>query len=425
MTLMEKVLARENMLLAHQKVVKNRGSPGIDEMTVEELWAYCQRNWSRIRTEIADGKYVPHPVRKVDIPKPGGKGVRTLGIPCVIDRMILQAINQVLTPIFDPNFSQDSFGFRPGRSAHDALERAREHIQSGHAWIVNFDLAKFFDHVNHDVLMSRLYRKVKDKTLLRLIRIYLRSGISDNGVVTPRTKGTIQGGPLSPLLSNVILDDLDKELERRGHRFCRYGDDFNVYVKSQKAGERVLASIEKFLLEKLRLPLNKEKSGVVRPGNHIFLGYGFYGVKSSRLRIAPKSYRRFKDRIRDSCRRWKGLPMERVIEELNQFVQGWIAYFHRADGREKIRYLEAWLLHRLRNIYWRQWKTSRTRFNKLVSLDVNRDKAARASWGRDGPWASSASQAMNLALRHSHFEKFGWIGLLQTYEKLKSNVKFV
>ncbi len=425
MPLMEEIFNRKNMLLAHKRVVSNKGSPGVDGIAVDELWSYCQERWSDIRSDLLSGNYKPKPVKRVDIPKPGGMDKRKLGIPCTVDRLILQAVNQVLSPIFDPHFSKDSFGFRPGKSAHDALKRAGEHIASGHAWIVNFDLSKFFDHVDHDILMSNLHRKVKDKAVLHLIRRYLRSGSIADDKFSSTTKGTIQGGPLSPLLSNVMLDDLDKELENRGHKFCRYGDDFNIYVKSQRAGKRVLKSVEQYLEKKLHLTLNEEKSGVVRPKDHIFLGYGFYGVKSPRLRIAPKSYKRFRDKVRSNRRRWKGSSMEQVVKELNQMVQGWVVYFRLADGREKIRRLESWLMHHLRNIHWRQWKTPRTRFKKMIGLDVNRDKAARAAWGRGGPWASSATQAMNLALRNSYFENLGWIGLIRTYEKFKISVKFV
>ncbi len=422
--LMARVLSRENLLLAHKKVVSNKGAPGIDGITVDELWAFCQENWLSISSKIREGIYRPHPVKKVEIPKPGG-GKRILGIPCVIDRLILQVLNQILSPIFDEGFSEASFGFRPKRSAHDALKRAGEHIASGHTWVVNIDLEKFFDRVNHDILMARLARKIEDKLVLKLIRQYLQAGIMDNGIVQQRTEGKVQGAPLSPLLSNIMLDDLDKELERRGHRHCRFADDFNVYLKSERAGKRVMESIEHYLWKRLKLPINKEKSEVIRSNKHTFLGYSFYGYKNPKLRIAPKSIVRLKDKIRVSLRRWRGMKMQQVIAELNQMVQGWVVYFKLAEAKLHLEKLEAWILRHLRCIQWRQWKKPKTRFNKLISFQVNRKKAARVAWGRGGPWYSSATSAMNFALNHAYFRMLGWLGLLNLYSKFKTGIKFL
>lgn len=422
--LINEVLSRSNLLLAHKKVVSNKGAPGIDGTTVSELWSFCHEHWDKIRGEIIKGTYKPLPVKKVAIPKPGG-GDRILGIPCVIDRLILQALNQILTPIFDEGFSDNSFGFRPRRSAHDALKRSGEYIAAGNTWVVNIDLEKFFDKVNHDMLMGRIARKIEDKVVLKLIRRYLQAGIMDRGIVQPRKEGTVQGAPLSPLLSNIMLDDLDKELEKRGHNHCRFADDFNIYLKSERAGKRVMESIERYLWKKLKLPINQSKSCVVRVWRHTFLGYSFYGYNSPKLRIAPKSISRLKDKIRLSLTRWRGMNIESVIKELNQMLRGWVVYFRLANAKYHIGKLESWVLHHLRKIIWRQWKTARTRFQKLLALDVNRKKAATVAWGRGGPWFSSATSAMNFALNLSYFAKLGWLGLVNIYNKFKIDVKFV
>jgi RNA-directed DNA polymerase len=327
---LEKVLSRENMWRAYERVVGNAGAPGVDGMTVEALKPCLQLRWQAIRKELLDGTYSPSPVRKVEIPKPDG-GVRTLGIPTVVDRLIQQALYQALQGWYDPTFSDHSFGFRLGRGTHDALERAREHVAAGNRWVVDMDLEKFFDRVNHDILMSRLARRIEDKRILLLIRRYLQAGMMEGGLVSPRSEGTPQGGPLSPLLSNILLDELDKELERRGHRFVRYADDCNIYVRSQRGGERVLASVERFLQDRLRLKVNRDKSAVDRPWNRKFLGYTFTTRFQAQLKIAPQAVRRFKARMRTLLRRGRGQNLDRLLEELRPVLMGWTGYFRKSE----------------------------------------------------------------------------------------------
>ena len=322
--LMEVVVERENMMRAHRRVVSNRGSAGVDGMSVEELKSYLQEHWARIKGELLGGQYGPQPVLRVEIPKPGGKGMRKLGIPTVVDRLIQQAVHQVLSPLFDPDFSETSYGFRPGRSAHQAIVKAKEYVAEGRRWVVDMDLEKFFDRVHHDVLMARVARKVKDKRVLCLIRRYLQAGIMEGGVVSQPVKGTPQGGPLSPLLSNILLDDLDKELDRRGLRYCRYADDCNIYVGSRRAGERVMESVRVFLERRLRLQVNREKSAVDRPWKRVFLGFSMTWHKMPRLRVAPSSVLRFKSKLKEAFRQGRGRNLPRFIEELKPVLQGWI-----------------------------------------------------------------------------------------------------
>ena len=374
--LMEEVVRRENVYAAYQRVVRNGGAPGVDGLPVEDLMAYCQTHWVRIRGELLDGTYCPQPVRRVEIPKPGGKGMRMLGIPTVLDRLIQQALLQVLQPIIDPTFSADSFGFRPGRSAHDAVRRAREHMAAGHRWVVDLDLEKFFDRVNHDVLMARVAWRVKDKRVLRLIRRYLQAGMMVGGVVSPRREGTPQGGPLSPLLSNILLDDLDRELEQRGHRFVRYADDCNVYVQSRRAGERVLASLEMFLARRLRLKINRTKSAVAWPWERSFLGYSVTVHREPKLRIAPRSVQRLVQKLRPLLRRGRGRNLRAVIAELAPILRGWMAYFRLTQVKAPLEALDAWLRRKLRAIQWKQWKKWRTRLRELVRLGLSRERAA-------------------------------------------------
>jgi len=418
--LMEEVLRRETVLAAYQRVVRNGGAPGVDGMTVDDLMPYCREHWARIRKELLSGSYKPQSVRRVEIPKPGGKGTRTLGIPTVIDRMIQQALLQALQPIFDPTFSDDSHGFRPGRGAHGAVLRAREHIMSGHRWVVDLDLAKFFDRVNHDVLMARVARRVKDKRVLLLIRRYLQAGMMEGGLVSPRVEGTPQGGPLSPLLSNILLDEWDKELERRGHRFVRYADDCNVYVRSKAAGERVMASLERFLGERLRLQVNRDKSAVARPWSRKFLGYSVTVERKTKLKVASQSIQRLKMRLRLTFRRGRGRNLGRVVRDLGPVIRGWVAYFRLSEVKAGFEALDEWLRRKLRCILWRQWKRPRTRAKKLRLLGLDPDRARISAGNGRGPWWNAGASHMNQAVPTSRLRRMGLVGFLDEYRRLAS-----
>jgi RNA-directed DNA polymerase len=421
--LMEEVLHSENLMIALKKVTKKkRKAPGVDGMTVKQLPAFLRKKWPVIREQLLNGTYIPTSIRRKDIPKPGkGKGTRMLGIPTVLDRFIQQAILLVLTPIFDPGFSDHSFGFRPGRSAHHAVKQARGYMAEGYQWVVDMDLEKFFDQVNHDILMSRVARKVKDKRLLKLIRRYLTAGIMDKGMVTPRERGTPQGGPLSPLLSNVMLDDLDKELERREHRFCRYADDCNIYVKSKTAGERVMASLTRFLERKLRLKVNRKKSAVDRPCNRKFLGYSVTRHRYPllpRLRPAPGSIRRAKDRIREITHKGRGRNIRKVIEELNSYTRGWRNYFRLSEVVGDFKTLDGWLRRRLRKILWQQWKNPRNRRRQLLKLGVPSDLADAAKNNGRGAWWNAGSRHMNYGVSTARLTQWGLLKLLQMHRTL-------
>ena len=418
--LMEEVVRRENIAAAHARVVRNGGAPGIDGMTVEGLLPYCREHWARIREELLSGRYKPQPVRRVEIPKPDGKGTRMLGIPTVLDRMIQQALLQVLTPIFDPTFSDGSFGLRPGRSAHGAVRRAREHMAAGYRWVVDLDLEKFFDRVNHDVLMARVARRLKDKRVLLLIRRYLQAGMMEGGLVSPRTEGTPQGGPLSPLLSNVLLDELDKELERRGHRFVRYADDCNIYVQSEAAGNRVMASLERYLRERLRLQINREKSAVARPWKRKFLGYTVTWHRDPKLKVASQSLQRLKAKLRPILRRGRGRNVVGVIEELGPVIRGWVAYFRLAEVKVCFEDLDAWVRRKLRCILWRQWKKPRTRFKKLRQLGLDVDRAKTSAYNGRGPWWNAWASHMNQAIPTGMLRRWGLVSFLNEYWRLKS-----
>ena len=415
---MEEVLSRPNMLAAYRRVMSNKGAPGVDGMTVDELWDLCRARWEAIREELLGGTYIPQPVRKVEIPKPGGKGVRRLGIPTVLDRLIQQALLQVLTPLFDPTFSESSFGFRPGRSAHQALDRAKEHIAAGHRWVVDMDLEKFFDRVNHDVLMARLARRIEDKRILKLIRRYLQAGLMEGGVVSPRNEGTPQGGPLSPLLSNVLLDELDKELERRGHRFVRYADDCNIYVRSRRAGERVLDTIERFLRKRLRLVVNREKSAVDRPWNRKFLGYTFTRHYQPKFKVAPESVKRFKGRLRDVFRKARGRNLRRVLAELRPVLLGWVSYYRKSEVRVTFEELDQWIRRKLRAILWRQWKRNWTRATNLIRLGLTHVRAWTSATNGRGPWWNAGASHMNQAVPTRVLSQWGLLSLVSESQRL-------
>lgn len=417
--LMEEVVRRENLLAALKRVHANEGAAGVDGMTVDDLVDFCKAHWERTREELLGSTYVPQPVRRVDIPKPDGKGKRTLGIPTVLDRLVQQALLQVLTPIFDPTFSEGSFGFRPGRSAQGAVLRAREHIAEGHRWVVDLDLEKFFDRVNHDVLMARVARRIEDKRVLLLIRRFLQAGMMEGGLVSQRQEGTPQGGPLSPLLSNVLLDELDKELERRGHRFVRYADDCNVYVKSKEAGERVMASLERFLTKRLRLKVNRDKSAVARPWERKFLGYSVTVNRSPRLRVAPKSVQRMKAKLLPILRRGRGRHLVSTIEELNRVLRGWVAYFRLVDVKAGLEELDHWVHRRLRCIVWRRWKSPRIRAKRLRKCGLDPERARHAAYNGRGPWWNAGQLHMVDAVPTDELRRLGLVCLLDEHKRLQ------
>jgi RNA-directed DNA polymerase len=419
--LMEAVVERGNMLNAFRRVVGNKGAAGVDAMGVDELKPYLQIHWKRIKEQLLEGSYQPQLVRRVEIPKPGGRGMRKLGVPTVVDRLIQQALHQVLNPLFDPDFSANSYGFRPGRSAHQALCQAREHVAGGRRWVVDLDLEKFFDRVHHDVLMSRVARKVGDKHVLCLIRRYLQAGVMEGGLVSQPTMGTPQGGPLSPLLSNILLDDLDKELERRGHLFCRYADDVNIYIGSRRAGQRVLDSIEKFLNRRLRLRLNRQKSAVDRPWKRKFLGYSMTWHKRPRLKVAPSSLKRLKMELRRTFRQGRGRNLGKFIEELTPTLRGWVNYFRLSEVKGLFEELDGWIRRKLRCIIWRQWKRRYARAKGLMKRGIGERRAwGSASNGR-GPWWNAGASHMNQAFAKKFFDQLGLVSLLDSVLKFQSN----
>jgi RNA-directed DNA polymerase len=415
--LMEKIVSRENMMAAYHRVMANKGAAGVDRMTVEQLQPYLKEHWPRIREELLGDRYAPKPVRGVEIPKPGG-GMRQLGIPTVLDRLIQQAMHQVLMPLFDPGFSDASYGFRPGRSAHDAVLAARAHMAEGRRFVVDLDLEKFFDRVNHDVLMARVARRVQDKRVLRLIRRYLQAGLMTGGLMTARSEGTPQGGPVSPLLSNILLDDLDKELERRGHAFCRYADDCNIYVRTRRAGERVMASITRFLAERLRLTVNAAKSAVDRPWKRTFLGYTVTAHQQPRLRVAVKSVDRLRGKLRTTLRQGRGRSLAHIIEDLAPILRGWLQYFRLAEAKGVFEELDGWMRRKLRCLLWRQWKRPRTQQRRLMQRGLDQTRAWQSANNGRGPWWNAGASHMHDAYRAAFFGNLGLPSLQRLHHDL-------
>ena len=409
---MEEVCKRENRRKALKRVRANQGSPGIDGMTVDELPGYLEQHWPTIREQLMSGTYEPKPVKRVEIPKPDG-GVRKLGIPTVLDRFVQQAVQQVLQQQWGPTFSEHSYGFRPGRSAQQAVAQAQQYIAEGYGWCVDFDLEKFFDRVNHDKLMGQIAKRVGDKRLLKLIRAFLNAGVMENGLVSPSVEGTPQGGPLSPLLSNLVLDELDRELERRGHRFVRYADDSNIYVRSERAGQRVMESVKRFITEKLKLKVNESKSAVAKPQARKFLGFSFTDGKEPKRKIAPKAIDRFKERIREITHRSRGRSMEQVTAELARYVRGWRGYFGFCETPSVLRRLDSWVRRRVRCAFWRQWKTGRKRYAELVRRGASREESAQTAGSRSGPWRVSQSPALHRALSNAYLTSFGLPSLIE------------
>ena len=414
--LLEDVLERNNMLEAMYRVIRNKGSYGIDGMKTDELREHVKKTWATVKTKLLEGKYNPSPVRRVEIPKPDG-GVRSLGIPTVQDRMIQQAIAQVLSKLYEPTFSESSFGFRPNRGAKNAIKQSETYINQGYKWVIDMDLEKFFDKVNHNILMGKLEKKIKDKRLLKLIRKYLESGVLINGIKVSSEEGTPQGGPLSPLLANIMLDDVDKELEKRGHKFCRYADDCNIYVKSKRAGLRVMDSITRIIENELKLKVNKDKSAVDIVSKRKFLGFSFYFVKGvAKIRIHEKSIKRFKEKVKSITNRNRGISMDLRLLKLNDSIKGWINYFGIANAKRKLLELDKWIRRRLRACIWKQWKKIRTRYRNLVKLGIDNWKAWEYANTRKGHWKISGSPILSKSLHNKYLESIGFVSLTQTYQ---------
>ena len=405
--LMEAICDRENLNKAYKNVLKNKGVAGIDGMNVDELLPYLKEHGQRIKEQLLDGTFKLQPVKQVEIPKAGSKGTRKLGIPTVIDRFISQAILQVLQKHFDPKFSNHSYGFRPRKSAHQAISQAQKYVAEGYRHVVDIDLENFFDKVNHDKLMSEIAKAVKDKRLLKLIRQLLTAGILCNGLAKASDQGMPQGNPLSPLLSNIMLDLLDKELERRGHKFCRFVDDCNVYVRSPRAGERVMRSLTDFIEKKLKLKVNQDKSAVESVYRRSFVGFSFFNFKTLKIRLSPKTIKHFKEKVRQLTRRGKWMCMQDVIEKVAQYVKGWLAYFRYSQTSSEFWKLESWLRRRLRCAFWKQWKTGKNRFKQLRKLGVSYESASRTAGSIKGAWRVSLSPALSFAFPNSYFHEQG------------------
>src|ERR1700716_85464 len=411
--IMEEVCERANLKEALRQVRSNKGSAGVDWMTVDQLGDYLKQHWPVIREQVLNGTYEPKPVRRVEIPKPDGGGVRKLGIPTVLDRFIQQAVMQVLQRQWNPTFSQYSYGFRPRRSAHHAVAQAQQYIAQGHGWVIDLDLEKFFDRVNHDKLMGQIAKRVEDKRLLKLTRAFLNAGVMENGLVSPSVEGTPQGGPLSPLLSNLVLDELDRELERRGHRYLRYADDCNIYVRSQRAGQRVMESITQFITRKLKLKVNETKSAVAQPQERKFLGFSFTAGPEVKRVIAPKALDRVKRRIREITRRAKGISIQKTIEELASYMRGWRSYFGFCETPEVLIGLTRWVRLRLRAAMWREWKKTRRRPGALFGLGVRERLASNTAGSGRGPWYLAKAKALSVGLSNAYFKSLGLPSLFE------------
>jgi len=375
-------------------------------MTVGALPGYLVQHWPVIREQLLSGTYEPKPVKRVEIPKPDG-GVRKLGIPTVLDRFVQQAVQQVLQKQWDPAFSEHSYGFRPGRSAKQAVAKAQQYIAEGHCWCVDFDLEKFFDRVNHDKLMGAVAKRVEDRRLLKLIRAFLNAGVMEDGLVSQSVEGTPQGGPLSPLLSNLVLDELDRELERRGHRFVRYADDSNIYVRSERAGQRVMESVKRFITNQLKLKVNESKSAVAKPQERKFLGFSFTGGQELKRKIAPKAISRFRERVREITHRSRGKSMQPVMEDLARYIRGWRGYYGFCETPRVLKHLDSWVRRRVRCAFWRQWKTGRKRYAELIRRGVDKAVAANTAGARRGPWRVSQSRALDRALSNATLTSLG------------------
>jgi RNA-directed DNA polymerase len=404
--LMEEVCERENCKRALKRVKANQGGSGVDGMTVHDLPGYLMQHWPTIREQLLSGTYKAQPVRRVEIPKPDG-GVRKLGIPTVLDRFVQQAVMQVLQGRWDRTFSDHSYGFRPGRSAHQAVAKAQQYMAEGYRWVVDLDLEKFFDRVNHDKLIARMAARVSEQRVLKLIRAFLKAGVMEGGLVSPVDEGTPQGGPWSPLLSNIVLDEFDRELERRGLRFARYADDSNIYVRSRRAGERVMASITRFITTKLKLKVNQQKSAVARPWERKFLGFSFTWNREPKRRIAPKAVHRFKEKVRELTQRTRGVSVEKMAEELSRYLRGWIGYFGQSQTPSVLQGLEEWTRRRLRSVIWKQWKRGTVRFAELRKRGVGKDLAAQTAGSAHGPWRLAESPALHFALPNAYFDLLG------------------
>jgi group II intron reverse transcriptase/maturase len=409
----ESVLDECNIQEAVRAVISNKGKPGIDGITTEEIKMVMQRQWPQIKQDILEGRYCPSPVRRVEIPKPDGSGVRQLGIPTVMDRIIQQALHQELVPVFDPIFSQHSYGFRPNRRAGQAVLQAQEYIQEGYEWVVDIDLEKFFDKVNHDMLMARVARRVKDKKILLLIRRFLQAGVMENGLVKATEEGTPQGGPLSPLLSNIMLDDFDKELEKRGLRFVRYADDCNTYVKTERAGKRVMEATIRYLTEQLKLKVNQQKSAVDNPWNRKFLGFTFtQGKEPNRIAIHESRVKRLKDKIRDITKKMRGSKVtESIRKRIMPITRGWANYFGLTEARSIFESLDGWIRRKIRDVLWRQWKKPRTRYKRLIALGLKEGTARKTAYGGKGPWRMARSLGMHKALSNGVVEAVGYTSM--------------